>query len=56
MKVGDKFSSYYGDFNTVLTVYKKSVNNEFWIRDARTIENQRKRAPESVDNIDKSPK
>jgi hypothetical protein len=53
MKVGDKYSSY-EEFKSVLTLYKKSVHNEFWIRDARTIENQRKRAPESVGNINKS--
>lgn len=53
MKVGDQFSSY-EEFNNALKLYKKSVNNEFWIRDARTIKNQQKRAPESVSNINKS--
>lgn len=53
MKVGDKFSSY-EEFIRILTVYKRNVNNEFWIRDARTIQNQRKRAPESVFNINES--
>ncbi len=53
MQVGDKFSSL-EEFNSALKVYQSSVNNEFWIRDARTIENQRKRALESVANINES--
>lgn len=49
MKVGDSFSSY-EDFNKALSVYKKRTYNEYWRRDARTIENQRKRHPDTVVN------
>lgn len=49
MKVGDTFSSY-EEFSKSLAKYKEDVHNEYWIRDARTIENQRKRHPDTVIN------
>ena len=53
MNVGDKFSSY-EEFSVALAAYKQSVNNEFWIRDARSIVNQRKRFPETVKSVNES--
>lgn len=53
MKVGDKFSSY-EEFESVLTDYKQNTNNEYWLRDSRTIENQKHRNPNTVVNINLS--
>ncbi|XP_041979626.1 uncharacterized protein LOC121733429 isoform X3 [Aricia agestis] len=53
MKVGDEYSSY-EEFEEALNKYKKSVSNEYWIRDARTIANQKRRFPGTVDKINES--
>ncbi|XP_064293052.1 uncharacterized protein LOC135310045 [Plodia interpunctella] len=53
MKIGDEYSSY-EDLENALDVYKKSVCNEYWIRDARTIVNQRKKYPDTVAKANES--
>lgn len=50
MKVGDKFTSF-EEFQVKLEQYKKEVSNEYWFRDAKTIENQRSHWPKTVENV-----
>jgi predicted aconitase len=51
--IGDKFSSF-EEFSKSLEIYKKkNANNDYWIRDSRTLTTQIKRFPESrVSQID----
>lgn len=48
--LGGQFKSFI-DFTEALEKYKKDCLNEFYIRDCRTIESQKRRSPDTVQHL-----